>query len=103
MEHDTRVAWILAGCTALALFGDSTLYAVLPSQHEQAGVTLAAVGWLLSVNRLVRIPLNVFSGWLADRVGPKAPYVVGIALGVVSTAGYGLVSGFWPLMALRAL
>jgi len=103
MEHDTRTGWILAGCTALALFGDSTLYAVLPSQHAQAGVTLAAVGWLLSVNRLVRIPLNVASGWLADRVGPKVPYVVGILLGMISTAGYGVVKGFWPLMALRAL
>lgn len=57
---------------------------------SHAGVTLAAVGWLLSVNRLVRLPLNVLSGWLADRVGPKTPYVTGIALGVASTAGYGL-------------
>jgi len=103
MHRDTRVAWTLAACTALALFGDSTLYAVLPSQHAQAGVSLAAVGWLLSINRLVRLPLNVFSGWLSDRIGPKGPYLVGIALGVLSTAGYGLVRGFWPLMALRAL
>ncbi len=103
MSRDTRVAWTLAACTALALFGDSTLYAVLPSQYMQAGITLAGVGWLLSVNRLVRIPLNVASGWLTDHIGPKVPYIVGIGLGVISTAGYGLARGFWPLMALRAL
>ena len=103
MHRDTRVAWILAGCTALALFGDATLYAVLPSQHAQAGVALASVGWLLSVNRLVRLPLNLPVGWLADRVDPKRLYLAGIALGAASTAGYGLVRGLWPLLALRAV
>ena len=103
MHRDTRVALTLAGCTALALFGDATLYAVLPSQHAQAGVALASVGWLLSVNRLVRLPLNLPVGWLADRIAPKWLYLAGIALGVVSTAGYGLVRGLWPLLALRAV
>ena len=103
MRRDTRVTWTLAVCTALALFGDATMYAVLPSQYGALGITAVSVGWLLSINRLVRPPLNFFTGWLTDRIGPKTPYVVGIGVGVLSTAGYGLVQGFWPLLALRAL
>lgn len=103
MRRDTRVTWTLAVCTALALFGDATMYAVLPSQYDALGLTAVSVGWLLSINRLVRPPLNFVTGWLTDRIGPKTPYVVGIAVGVLSTAGYGLVQGFWSLLALRAL
>jgi len=103
MKRDSRVTWTLSACTALALFGDATMYAVLPSEYAALSIGAAAVGWMLSVNRLVRLPLNFASGWLGDRAGPKVPYVCGILLGVISTAGYGLVQGFWPLLTLRAL
>jgi len=103
MKQDARVTWTLSACTALALFGDATMYAVLPSQYAAMGLASVHVGWLLSVNRLVRPPLNFVSGWLCDRVGRKRPYVLGIGIGIISTACYGLVRGFWPLLALRAL
>ncbi len=103
MRRDARVTWTLSVCTGLALFGDATMYAVLPSQYASLGIAAVQVGWLLSINRLVRPPLNFCSGWLSDRVGRRGPYVVGIAIGALSTAGYGLVHGFWPLLALRAL
>lgn len=103
MRRDLRVTWTLAVCTALALFGDATMYAALPSQYHLVGIAAVSVGWMLSINRLVRPPLNFASGWLTDRIGPKVPYVVGVGIGVLSTAGYGLVRGFWPFLALRAL
>jgi len=98
-----RVVWTLTFCTALSLLGDSTLYAVLPSTYDLVGVTALQVGWLLSVNRLSRLPLNLPSGWLAERVGHKAPYIAGLLVGAVSTVGCGLVRSFWPLLILRAL
>jgi len=103
MSRELRVTWTLAISTALALFGDATMYAVLPSQYGLVGITAVSVGWMLSVNRLVRPPLNFVSGWLTEHVGRKAPYVMGVTIGVLSTAGYGLVRGFWPLLLLRAL
>ena len=50
----------------LSLLGDATLYAVLPSANiaVQAGVSLAMVGLILGVNRLVRIVFNSPAGWL---------------------------------------
>jgi MFS family permease len=98
-----RVTWVLTLCTALSLLGDSTLYAVLPSHYAVVGVSAVQVGWLLSMNRLVRPPLNMISGWLSQRLGPRTPYIIGLGVGALSTVGYGLFRGFWPLLAMRAL
>jgi len=102
-DTTARAIWTLTACTALALIGDGTVYAVLPALYPAVGITVAQVGVLLSVNRLVRPPLNLLSGWLSSRVDPRLPYTVGLAIGACSTLGYGLVRGFWPLLALRAL
>ena len=98
-----RITWTLTVCTALALLGDATIYPVLPAQTAELGLTAWHVGWLLSINRLVRPPLNMLGGYLSHRMGPKAPFIIGLAIGTLSTLGYGLVRGFWPLLALRAL
>jgi len=98
-----RIVWTLTICTALSLAGDATLYAVLPSQHAALGLAALQVGWLLSINRLARIPLNAFSGWLSNRVGFRGPYIVGMLCGALSTVGYGLTPSYGLLLALRAL
>ncbi len=98
-----RTVILISACTALALFGDTTLYAVLPSHYSLVGITALQVGTLLSANRLVRLPLNLPSGWLAEHLGPKWPYIMGLVAGAASTVAYGLFTGFWPLLAARAL
>lgn len=106
LEHNhssLRIVWTTTFCTALSLFGDSTIYAVLPSQYERVGIFALQVGWLLSINRLARIPLNLPSGWLSDRFGYKWPYAIGLLVGLFSTLGFGLFKGFYPLLLLRAL
>jgi MFS family permease len=90
----------LAVC--LSLLGDLTLYAVLVTQLDVLGLSLAAVGVLLSVNRLVRIPGNLVAGVLFDRWGRRPLFLLGMVLGVLSTASYGLARGFWPFLLARA-
>ncbi len=102
-DQSLRVIWTLTGCTALALLGDATLYAVLPTSYAAVGVTAMQVGWLLSINRLARIPINLLSGRLCARWGARWPYIIGVGVGALSTAGYALSTGFAPLLALRAL
>ena len=88
---------------ALSLFGDLSLFAGLVTQLQAVNLSLADVGVILSVHRLVRIPGNLVVGHLQDRVGRRPLFVLGMALAVVSTAGYGLVSGFWPFVLMRVV
>lgn len=97
----SRVLVPLGLAVCLSLFGDLTLYAVLVTQLDEVGLSLAAVGVMLGVNRLVRIPGNPLAGVLFDRWGRRRLFIVGMLLGVLSTASYGLVRGFWPFLVSR--
>lgn len=98
-----RVVLPLGLALALSLPGDQTLYAVLPNHTSAMGVGVGAVGVLLGVNRLIRIPGNPLAGMLYDRRGRRHLFLLGLLLGVISTAVYGLARGFWPLLAGRLL
>lgn len=89
--------------TALSLLGDSTLYVVLPTHTSAAGVTLASVGILLSVNRWIRVLLNRPAGVAFDRWGRRPLFIAALFTGAISTAIYGLTNGFWPLLIGRLL
>jgi MFS family permease len=89
--------------TALSLMGDATLYAVLPTHTEAAGVTLASVGLLLSANRWIRLALNGPAGWLYDRWPRRGFFTAALGLGVLATALCAFTQGFWPLLAARLL
>lgn len=89
----------LAVC--LSLFGDLALYASLVTQISVVGLSLGAVGIMLSVHRLIRIPGNPLAGLLFDRWGRRRLFVMGMLLATASTAGHGLVHGFWPFLLSR--
>ncbi len=86
---------------AFSLFGDLTLFAVLVTQLDLLDFTLAQAGILLSVHRLIRIPMNPAVGWLQDHIGRRIPFLLGLLLAVASSAAYGLVNGFWPFLLAR--
>jgi DHA1 family multidrug resistance protein-like MFS transporter len=102
-RQQIRLLLPLGTAVALSLTGDSTLYAVLANQTEVLGISLASVGALLGVNRLIRIPGNPLAGVLHDRWGRRRLFLLGLLLGILSTFGYSLVRGFWPLFAARLL
>ncbi|MBN1661726.1 MAG: MFS transporter [Anaerolineae bacterium] len=102
-RHQLRLLLPLGTAVSLSLAGDSTLYAVLGSQADALGITLGAVGLLLGVNRLIRIPANPVAGALNDRYRRRPLFLLGMALGTLSTVAYGLVRGLWPLLAARVL
>src|SRR5687768_11565622 len=85
---------------ALALLGDSLLYAVLPLHAATFGLSLAWVGVLLSANRLVRL----FAYPLLTRLaagGLRRFTIAAAALGGVSTLTFAVASGGWVLLASR--
>ncbi|MDR3573018.1 MAG: MFS transporter [Anaerolineaceae bacterium] len=90
----------LAVC--FSCFGDLTLFASLVTRLNVVGITLAQVGIILSIHRLIRIPVNPLAGFLLDRFGRRRPlFIAGMVLAVVSSAIYGLVYGFWPFLLGR--
>jgi MFS family permease len=89
----------LAVC--LSLFGDLTLYAVLVTQLDVVGLSLSAVGVMLGVNRLVRVPGNPLAGLLFDRWGRRPLFLLGMLVGVLSIVGSALLRTFWPFLITR--
>lgn len=86
---------------AFAQPGDTLLYLLLPLHHDAFGVTLAEAGLLLAANRLVRI---AGYGWVARfyaERGPRAACLLAAFGSLLSTAGYGLLSGVWALLIAR--
>lgn len=88
---------------AFSLLGDSYLYAVLPVHYAEAGVSLLAVGWLLSANRWVRFLSNPVAGLVGRRVGWGWAFAASMWVSAVTTAAYGLLSGTWSLSVARGL
>lgn len=88
---------------ALALLGDSFLYAVLPTRPSSFGVSVAMVGVLLSINRFVRLLSNPLAAVVFRRFGSRLPFYAALAATVAATATYGLARGFWILLCARIL
>jgi MFS family permease len=91
----------LALAYSLALLGDQMLYVFLPSHPAAAGITAASLGIILSANRFVRLAANSLGGVVSDRIGRRRPYLLGMVLALLSTAGYLASSSFWPLLLSR--
>lgn len=83
--------------------GDATMYTVLPTHTADAGITLAAVGIMLGVNRAVRLFLNGPAGLAYDRFPRRRLFIPALFIGALSTALYALTHGFWPLLIARML
>lgn len=97
----SRVLLPMGLATCLSVFGDLTLYAVLATQRDVVGLSQGSVGIMLGVNRLIRIPGNPLAGMLLDRLGRRRLFILGLLLGVLSTASCALVRGFWSFLASR--
>ncbi|MBN2048644.1 MAG: MFS transporter [Anaerolineaceae bacterium] len=84
-----------------SLFGDLALYAVLVTQIDQIGITLAQLGVLLSIHRFVRFAANPLAGYLNDRFGRRWMFLLGLFFAVLSTTGYAFLRGFWLWVLAR--
>ncbi|WP_342404737.1 MFS transporter [Brevibacillus sp. FSL K6-2834] len=102
-ETGKKEVVMLSIVTALCLLGDSMLYVVLPLYWKEAGLeSLWEVGVLLSINRLVRVPLNPLVSKWYERSGGRSGLLLAVALTFVSTAAYSL-QGFWLWLIMRGV
>jgi len=96
-----KLVHILGLAICLALAGDLTLFALLPIFRSEIGLTLAAVGVMFGVNRLVRVVGNPVAGSWVKHIGKRRFLLIGYALATFCTFGYAFAHGFWPYMILR--
>lgn len=102
--HNRKLVIVISLLTAACLLGDSMLYIVLPIHWQEAGLTsLWEVGILLSVNRLVRLPLNPAVGWLYGKMSCKSGILLAGVLAAGTTLSYAFAKGFLLWLLLRCL
>lgn len=87
---------------ALALLGDSLLYAVLPLHAATFGISLAWAGVLLSVNRVIRLFAYPFLP-RAAAAGLRRFTIGAAAVGGLTTLTFAVGSGGWVLLASRVV
>jgi predicted MFS family arabinose efflux permease len=94
----------LAFITAICLAGDSMLYIVLPTHWKEIGLeSLVQVGVLLSINRLVRLPLNPLIGYIYKKVTLRNGILLAVIISAITTIGYGIADDFRIWVLLRSV
>ena len=69
-------------------FGGGVIFPILPNLEAVLGISPFLVGVILSANRFTRLVANAPAGALVDRIGTRRPFVAGMAIQTVGTAGY---------------
>lgn len=100
MVMTSRPTVLVSLVLALALLGDSLLYAVLPLHAATFGISLAWAGVLLSANRIIRIFIYPLLGRIAA-TGLRRFTVAAAAVGAASTLSFAFASGASALLASR--
>ncbi|MHC1772527.1 MAG: MFS transporter [Flexilinea sp.] len=79
----------------LATFSDGLLYTVLPKEEiaSQVGISIGIVGFVLGINRLVRLVFNQWVGSLYDRIPRRKIMIPAVALSALASCCYALSDG----------
>jgi MFS family permease len=75
----------------------------MPLYAHKLGISLSLIGVLVSIRTLCVLPLKPVAGSLADRIGVRRVYLLGIFARTLSAAMLLFVGGFIGLMAVRLL
>ncbi|NLK08970.1 MAG: MFS transporter [Firmicutes bacterium] len=95
--------YVVSAVVAISLFGDSLLYGVLPLYAEELGIPLMAVGFVLSMNRWVRLGTNPLAALTYQKWSWFRPLLEAMILAVISTFLYSRAWGLLALLLARAL
>ena len=98
-----RPVWLVGSATALSLFGDQALYAILPTCADKLGLIPFQVGVVLSINRWVRLLTNHLAERLVRRFSPTRLLLIALTLGALLTLVYSTQPVFIILLIARML
>ncbi len=103
MQEGLKPAIVSALVLALSSFGDAFLYPVLPVNALEMGVPIVWVGFLLSINRFIRLIANQAFGWLFHEFGYKRITILAAICAAISTFLYGISAVLVVWIAARVL
>ena len=88
---------------SFASFGDAFLYPFLPQYAQEMNIPVVSIGILLSVNRFTRIVFNRLILELFAIYGIRKLTIAASIAAILSTVGYGLEIGIYPLIFFRII
>jgi MFS family permease len=98
-----RAAWVVLAGDALSAIGSGmTLPFLLVYLHAVLNLSLSAAGLAVATVALASFAGNPLGGWLADRFGPRAALVAGLATGAAGAIALVLVAEPWHAFAATA-
>ena len=101
-KENTSQVLLIAAISGACVVQDAMLYVALPVHMHEAGLaSLLEVGFLLSLNRLVRLPVNPFAGWVYSRASAKTCVVCACIAAVFIAAGAAMAHSFAAWILLR--
>ncbi len=106
MDSDRAVqknVWVSSWVLSISLLGDALLYIVLPINADAFGISIATVGFLLAVNRIIRTFTYNLVVNFGQAVGPKKLAVIAASTAVLSTFGYAVLEGVFLLSLSRVI
>jgi MFS family permease len=91
------VVIVLMGMFAMSSGSRYTFGVVFKTLTEQFGWERGALSAVVSLSLILVSVLQVFSGWLADRYGPRLTLIVGFAVSAAVLLGMSLVTELWQV------
>ncbi|WP_254764381.1 MFS transporter [Natrinema marinum] len=102
-EQRRRSLWVLVAAATLTVMAGAILGPIVPQIQRELGVSGSAAGLIITTHGGVIVLASPLVGSLVDRVGPRTPFVGGLAVyGLGGGAGL-FVDSFYPLLASRVV
>jgi len=97
--------WVLAGAMLVIRSAEVFYVPIMPlyARMLNAGVPLAVIGLVTSVNRLGAVAIAPFAGRWADRAGRRRPYLIGVGMTAIASILGGVALGIFDLAAYRII
>lgn len=95
--------FILVFAAFLVALGWGIVSPILPQLASSFNVSMAAVGFVVSVMSAARLVFAPPAGSLVNRLGSRRVYITGLLIVAVTTGAIAIVNAYWQILVLRAL
>ncbi len=103
LKQDAGVIGLVGLAHMISHFSQLLLAPLFPWLKDDFNASYAELGFLMSVFFVVSCAVQMLSGFVVDRFGPRPILFGGLALLAVSAFGFSLSTSYWMLAAVSVL